>query len=156
LLPVAPTKPVGNQIVTEQNGTAAPAPAFPPGRYGRRREPRRRRPWLVAVLAGLVVLASLGLAYRLYRQYGDVAHVPRILSERERTDTHVTIRFEVVRRNADEPAVCHVRARARDGLVVGQADVTVPAGRRVELTYTLATTQRAFAVDIPRCRGTRG
>jgi hypothetical protein len=142
--------------VTDQNGTAAPAPIFPPGRYGRRREPRRRRPWLVAALAALVVLATLGVSYRLYRQYGDVSHVPRILSESERTDSRVTIRFEVVRRGAGEAAICHVRARARDGLVVGEADVTVPAGRRVESTYTLATTQRAFVVDIPRCRGTSG
>lgn len=145
-----------NGTAAPRNGTAAPAPTFPPGRYGRRREPHPRRPWLVAALATLVVLASLGVAYRLYRQYGDVPHAPRILSETERTDTHVTIKFEVVRRTADEPAICHVRARAHDGLVVGQADVAVPAGRRVVSTYTLVTTQRAFAVDIPRCRGTRG
>jgi hypothetical protein len=88
----------------------------------------------------------------MYRQYGDGEYTPVVLSETERAADHVTIRFEVRSRSGRDPAVCHVRARAEDGLVVGAADVPVAAGKRVEQTYTLATTERAFAIDIPQCR----
>lgn len=124
---------------------------FPPGRYGRRRSGRKRRPWLVAVLAGLVVLGTTGLAYRLYAQYGDGDFTTRILAETERTDDRVTIRFEVQSRDGAHPATCLVRARARDGLVIGSAEVPVPAGKRVERSYTLSTSARTFVVEIPRC-----
>lgn len=135
--------------VTDQDATAAPV--FPPGRYGRRRADRPRRPWLVVLLGVLVMVASAGIGYRLYKQYGDPEHAPRILSESERTADHVTIRFEV-RGDGRNPAVCIVRARAKDGLVIGSAEVPVAAGKRVVQTYTLVTRERAFVVDIPKCR----
>lgn len=99
----------------------------------------------------LVMVASVGVGYRLYRQYGDPEHSARILSESERTADHVTIRFEV-RSDGRSPAVCIVRARAKDGLVIGSAEVPVAAGTRVVQTYTLVTRERAFVVDIPKCR----
>jgi hypothetical protein len=137
--------------VTDQHATAAPGPVFPPGRYGRRRSERKRRPWLTALILGLVLAASAGIGYRLYKQYGSPGYAPRILAETERTANRVTIRFEVRSRHPERPGVCLVRARASDGLVVGSAEVPVPAGKRVVQTYTLVTTQRAFAVDIPNC-----
>jgi hypothetical protein len=137
--------------VTDQHATADAAPTFPPGRYGRRRAERRRRPWLAVLLGAAVALASAGIGYRLFQQYGDPEHAPRILAETERTDSLVTIRFEV-RSDGRRPAVCLVRARANDGLVVGSAEVPVPAGKRVVQTYTLVTRDRAFVVDIPKCR----
>jgi hypothetical protein len=137
--------------VTDQHATAAPGPVFPPGRYGRRRAERRSRPWLTALVCGLVLAASAGIGYRLYRQYGSPDYAPRILAETERTASQVTIRFEVRSRQPGKPSVCLVRARASDGLVVGSAEVPVRAGKRVVQTYTLVTSQRAFAVDIPNC-----
>jgi hypothetical protein len=97
------------------------------------------------------MVASAGLGYRLYEQYGDPEHSARILSESERTADHVTIRFEV-RGDGRRPAICIVRARANDGLVIGSAEVAVPAGKRVVQTYTLVTRERAFVVEIPKCR----
>jgi hypothetical protein len=135
--------------VTDQDATATPV--FPPGRYGRRRAERRRRPWLTVLLGLLVMAASTAIGYRLYKQYGDPEYTPRILSEQERTGDHVTITFEV-RSDGRRPAVCVVRAQANDGLVIGSAEVPVPAGKRVVETYTLATRERAFVVDIPKCR----
>ena len=72
--------------MTETHATLPPgAPAFPPGRYGRRREPGRRRPLLVATnaLAGLGVLSlllvrspeDLWLLYVVAAGYGVVGHV---------------------------------------------------------------------------------
>lgn len=138
--------------MTDHHATAARVPIFPPGRYGRRRAERRPRRWLTGLLFAAVLAASLGIGYRLYVQYGSPSYTPRILAETERTDSSVTIRFEVRGPGGKRPAICLVRARAMDGLVVGSAEVTVPAGTRVEQTYTLVTTQRAFAVDIPNCR----
>jgi hypothetical protein len=103
------------------------------------------------VLATVVAVAAAGLAYRLYVQYGDDSYTARILSESERTDDRVTIRFEVRSPSGAGPVTCAVRARSRDGAVVGTAEVPVPAGTRVEKTYTLRTSARAFVVDIPRC-----
>jgi hypothetical protein len=137
--------------VTDQHATAAAGPVFPPGRYGRRRAERPPRRWLTALILGLVLAASLGVGYRLYLQYGVQDYAPRILAETERTPDRVTIRFEVRSRDPSRAAVCRVRARASDGLVVGSAEVPVPAAKRVVQTYTLVTTQRAFAVDIPNC-----
>jgi hypothetical protein len=135
--------------VTDQDATATPV--FPPGRYGRRRAERRHRPWLVVLVGALVLVASAGIGYRLHRQYGDPEHSARILSESERTADHVTIRFEV-RSDGRNPAICIVRARAKDGLVIGSAEVPVAPGKRVVQTYTLVTRERAFVVDIPKCR----
>jgi len=149
------TDKFGNVVPTydwSPHMTHATQPTFPAGRYGRRREPRRPRPWLTVLLAALtaVVLGVVGL--RLYDVFGNDAHTPLLLSESERTDDHVSIRFEVRSRAGAGPAVCVVRARARDGLVVGVADVPVPAGERVRVDYTLLTSARAFVVDIPSCR----
>jgi hypothetical protein len=106
---------------------------------------------LTALTFVLVIAASLGIGYRLYVQYGTQDYAPRILAETERTAERVTIRFEVRSSDPGRAGVCLVRARASDGLVVGSAEVPVPAGKRVVQTYTLATSQRAFAVDIPNC-----
>jgi Domain of unknown function (DUF4307) len=144
--------PESRRSVTDLNATTVPTPLFPPGRYGRRRAPRRPRRWLAVLLATLVAVASGGIGYRLYKQYGDKEYTPLILSETERTEDHVTIRFQVRSRSGREPAVCRVRARARDGLVVGASDVPVAAGRRVTRTFTLPTSERAFVVDIATCR----
>src|SRR4029450_10046702 len=129
-----------------------PAPISPPAGCGARRAERRRRPWLTVLVGALVMVASTGIGYRLYKQYGDPEHAaqiladsqhtrahrlykqygdpehaPRILSESERTADHVTIRFEV-RSDGRNPAVCIVQAKAQDGLVIGSAEVPVPAG----------------------------
>lgn len=130
--------------------TAAAGPMFPPGRYGRRREPRRRgRVWaglaLVAVLAVAVVLSV-----RLYQQYGDPAYTPTVIRFSGITDSQVMITFRV-HRPAGRAAVCAVRALDADGAVVGRAEVPVPADAG-EITYRLVTTARPDRPEVPRCR----
>ena len=102
------------------------------------------------VIFALVLVASLGIGYRLYVQYGSPDFAPRILAESERTADHVTIRFEV-RGDGERAGICLVRARAVDGRTIGSAEVRIPAGKRVVQEYTLVTSQQAFAVDIPNC-----
>ena len=127
-------------------------PAYTAGRYGGRREPRRARPWLAVLLATLILAGATVLALRLYLTYGEPPHAGRVLAETDRTDTAVTVRFEVRSRADDRPVTCRLRARGFDGAVVGSAEVVVPAGRRVVQTYTLPTRARAALVDIPGCR----
>ncbi|HEU5107799.1 MAG TPA: DUF4307 domain-containing protein [Micromonosporaceae bacterium] len=123
---------------------------FPPGRYGRRRSPRRRRPAATVFALVAVLVVALAASVAMYRRFGDPAYEPQVVSYTEVTDDQMVIRFRV-RLPAGEGAVCAVRARARDGAEVGRAEVPVPPGR-TEVTYRLATSRRAFVGEVPRCR----
>jgi Domain of unknown function (DUF4307) len=128
----------------------ATAPRFPPGRYGRRREPGRstRRRVLLFVVAGAVV--GLLLAVVLYQRYGPGEFEPQLVTF-QTANGHVMMRFQVHKPSGD-PAVCHVRARDRSGAEVGAADVDVPAGTTVTVTYTLATKGVPVSAEVPVCR----
>ncbi|HEX6870013.1 MAG TPA: DUF4307 domain-containing protein [Micromonosporaceae bacterium] len=140
--------------------TSGPPVAFPPGRYGRRRDParQRRRRWVTSVLAAVVVLAGLAIAVKLYRQYTLSPYQVHITSVTNLTDSEVTVTFEVTVPEGS-PAVCTVLAHTRDGELVGRAEVPVPAppaGRRTaKVTYTLATTKRPVTGEVPGCGPTR-
>ncbi|GLH98032.1 DUF4307 domain-containing protein [Phytohabitans aurantiacus] len=134
--------------------TTAGAPVFPPGRYGRRREPRRQRRWLVALLVTAVVAAGVGLAIRLYQQYGDPSYNAQVTSYSGISDTGIDLEFRV---NVPEggKALCVLRARSRDGAEVGKAEVQVAAsaGDTRPLTrYRLATSARPVIGEVVRCR----
>jgi len=133
--------------------TRATTPVFPPGRYGRRRDGRRRL--TVPIVFGVLVLAvSVWLAVRLYDRYGDPDYDPRIVGWTEVTETNMTIDF-TVRVPAGGSAVCVLRARSYDGAEVGRRTVTVsaPAGRTVaEAREPVTTTARASHGDVVRCR----
>ncbi len=98
--------------------TRATAPVFPPGRYGRRRDGRRRLllPVLLAVSVGI---AAVFLAVRLYGQYGDPTYDAQIVGWTDVTDKQMTIRF-TVRVPAGGSATCGLRARSYDGAEVGR------------------------------------
>lgn len=122
---------------------------FPPGRYGHRRD-RRRRPWLVRILAVVIVAVLVAVAVKLYVAYGQTDFNPTVLRYSDIKQSSITVRFQV-----DKPggaaAVCTVQAYATDGTIVGSADVPVPAGRSVTVDYTLATTGLARAADVTTC-----
>lgn len=141
--------------MTETHATAGTgAPVFPPGRYGRRREPRRRRPWLVALLLVVVVAVGAALSVRLYRQYGDPAYDAQVLRYTDVTDSQVLVEFRVTVPDGGS-AICVVRARSRDGAEVGKAEVRVdaPPGVTHPVTrYLLATSARPINGEVVRCR----
>jgi hypothetical protein len=103
----------------------------------------------VFILVGVLV-AILALTVALYLRFGDPAYRAQVVSYTDVTDEQIVIKFRV-RLPDGEGAVCAVRARSRDGAVVGRADVPVPAGR-TEVTYRLATTARPFVGEVTRCR----
>jgi Domain of unknown function (DUF4307) len=127
----------------------ASAPVYPPGRYGRRRERRRAGRGRVLALAGAGTLAGLLLAVVLYQRYTP-EYRPQVV-EFQAADDHVTLRFQVHKPSRD-PAVCHVRARNRAGAEVGAANVAVPAGATVTVSYTLTTNGPPVTAEVPTCR----
>jgi hypothetical protein len=141
--------------VTETHTTLVPAtPIFPPGRYGRRRAVRPRRPW-VTVLVVVVIVAAMSLvSARLYRQYGDPAYDAQIITYTQITDEQIVIDFRVTV-PAGGSAICVLRARSRDGAEVAREEVriTAPAGEtHPAMQHRLATTGRPIIGEVLRCR----
>jgi Domain of unknown function (DUF4307) len=136
---------------------AAPAtPVFPPGRYGRRRDPvrQRRRRWVTFVLAGLVIAAGVAAAVKLYRQYSTPLYEVTIIQVTDLSDQAVTVTFDV-RTPPGQGATCTVRAHTREGERVGEATIEVPPGtpgqNTSRVTYTLVTTKRPMTGEVPGC-----
>jgi hypothetical protein len=123
---------------------------YPPGRYGRRREPRPRRRWLVFALAAAAALGGLAVAWQLYTQYGPKEYEPQVQRFYNVTDDGITVEF-VVRKDPQLRATCSVRARSANGEEVGLAQVDVPTGAEAFVTYRLATSDRPVTVEVPAC-----
>ncbi len=89
---------------------------FPPGRYGRRRDParQRRRRWLTYLAAGLVIAAGVAIAVKLYRQYAHAPYQVTVVDVRDISDHGVTVIFDVTT-PAGQGALCTVRGHTRDG-----------------------------------------
>jgi hypothetical protein len=124
---------------------------FPPGRYGRRREPVRRRRGVGLAALGVVVTLTALIAVKLYGQYGTAAYTPTVLELTNLTDRSVTVEFKIAKPGGGT-ATCTLDALAVDGSIVGTAQVPVPAGTDVTVTYTVATTSRPYVADVPSCR----
>jgi hypothetical protein len=127
-------------------------PIFPPGRYGRRRRPRRTPRWLPAALAVPVVLGTLWLAVHLYQRYGADPYRPSVTGFSQVGEDRLRVAVRV--RKPAAPATCRLRARDRSGAEIGYAEVPVPAGTDVTGEYSLDTRGRAVAVDLLGCRAT--
>lgn len=130
--------------------TPQAAPLFPAGRYGRRREARRRPGVVPVALAIITAAAVLMVTYRLYTQYGANPYQPGQIRYDQVTDSRVTVTFEVSK-PADGTAVCRLQAKDRSGAETGYAEVSVGTGARVSTTYAMATGTRAVLVTILGC-----
>ena len=124
------------------------APVFPSGRYGRRREPRRARRWVPAIVLVLVILVTFWLAERAFSRYGD-PYQPHVTGLEQVTDTSATVVF-TVRQPDRRPVACRLQARDGNGVEVGYVEVTLHAGGTVR--ETVGTTGRAQVVDVLGCR----
>ncbi|MEV1289008.1 DUF4307 domain-containing protein [Micromonospora sp. NPDC049679] len=129
-------------------------PVFPPGRYGRRRAPQRRRPWLVALLLVPVVVLGAAVMVRLYQQHGDPNYQAKVITYTEITDSQILVTFQVTVPPGGS-ADCMLRARSRDGAEVGLEKVRVtaaPGERTPVVSHRLATTARPLIGEVLRCR----
>jgi hypothetical protein len=127
---------------------------FPPGRYGRRRQPRRQRPWVTAVALVMVAVVGTLIAVSLYQRYGDGrpydATVTRFYDV---TDSQVVVEFTVVVPEG-ETAICAVRARNSAGAEIGREEVRVvpPPGETHPLVeHRLPTSDRPVTGEVQRC-----
>jgi hypothetical protein len=127
------------------------ATMFPPGRYGRRRAPRRTRRWVLPTALTVTIALLALLAVKLYGQYGTDRFSPTVLRLSDISDSSITVEAQVVKPGG-EAAVCTVTALAKDGAVVGRAEVPVPAGTKATFTYTVHTSARPYVADVPSCR----
>ncbi|HEX5542118.1 MAG TPA: DUF4307 domain-containing protein [Micromonospora sp.] len=141
--------------MTETPATSPPtAETFPPGRYGRRRNPRRQRPWLMAVLVVGVIAAGVLVTARLYSLYGDPTYDAQVITYTEITDTQVVIDFQVTVPPGGS-ADCMLRARSQNGAEVGRTEVRVeapPGERQVRARHRLTTSTRPVLGEVLRCR----
>jgi uncharacterized protein DUF4307 len=148
--PITPTKFAGE--AAEVSETRATHPVFPPGRYGRRRDGRRRLG--LPILFGALILAfTVFLAIRLYTTYGDPDYDPQIVGWSEVTASNMTIDF-TVRVPAGGSASCVLRARSYDGAEVGRRTVTItaaPGATTAEAKERVTTTKLASHGDVLRC-----
>lgn len=131
--------------------TSASEVRFPPGRYGRRREPTKHRKWVVGGLSALVVVGGVGVSFALYNQYGDPNFSATVQGYQLHED-EVEVTFQVTK-PADEDATCRVRSRDMSGEVIGLAEVDVPAGNEdtVVMTYTLPVEGEPNTGEVQRC-----
>lgn len=139
-------------------GGENPPGGFPPGRYGRRRQPGRAPRWArLAMLAALVAsVTAVGItsAVVFARQYGPGRdYHPTVERFYDVTDSQVVVEF-TVRVPAGQTAVCAVRARAEHGGEVGRAEIRVPAdpeADRTRVVHRLPTTERPVTGEVQRC-----
>jgi hypothetical protein len=129
-------------------------PVFPPGRYGRRRD-GRRRPIVPIVVLALVVAASVLLSVKLYQRFGQTDYQAQIVGWQDPTDTTMTIKF-TVQVPAGAKAKCVLRARDYGGYEVGRRTVVVqaadPAATTINAEEAVSTSKRASVGDIVRCQ----
>ncbi|MFC7276811.1 DUF4307 domain-containing protein [Paractinoplanes rhizophilus] len=129
-------------------------PVFPPGRYGHRRD-GRRRPVVPILILALVVAASVLISVKLYQRYGQTDYQPQIVGWQEPSDTTMTIKF-TVRVPAGEKAECVLRARDYGGNEVGRRTVVVGGGdanaTTIRAEEPVTTTKRASVGDIVGCQ----
>ena len=138
---------------THTAATTPTAPVFPPGRYGRRRERRRHRPWLVAGLALVTVVLGALVAVRLYKNYGDPAYDAQVVTFTDIDDSGLTLVFRVTVPEGGQ-ASCVLRARSRDGAEVGHQELLVrdqPGDGTTQVTRRIATTARPMIGEVLRC-----
>ncbi|MET3427087.1 hypothetical protein BJ973_006299 [Actinoplanes tereljensis] len=133
--------------------THTTTPVFPPGRYGRRRDGRRKLAGPIIALT-LVVAFSVLISIKLYQRYGETDYQPQIVGWQVPSDAAMTIKFKV-RVPAGGAAECALRARDYQGNEVGRRTVVVRAGTgetAIEAEETVTTTARGSVGDVPGCQ----
>lgn len=132
--------------------TRATTPVFPAGRYGRRRDGRRRLAGPI-VLAVVIAVAAVALLFRAYGMYGSHHYEAQTIRWTNVTESQVTIDFTVTV-PAGGSATCGLRARDYDGFEVGRRTVTVRAtgdDEVIKASEVITTDARTVVADVVRC-----
>ncbi|MCV7170610.1 DUF4307 domain-containing protein [Mycobacterium manitobense] len=125
----------------------------PADRYGRQRSPRRNRRWLgVAALAGALVVGVI-VALVAFARFGSNEVEGELSAYRLIDDETVEVTIGVTRPDPSLPAVCIVRARAKDGGETGRREVLIlPSSQATVQVTTIVKSTRTPAVgDVYGC-----
>jgi hypothetical protein len=127
----------------------------PAARYGRQRMPRRTRRLVIAVLAVLVVVAGLVIAYVGSQRLGSQDVEGELGAYRLIDDRTVEVTVSVTREDPSRPAVCIVRARSKDGSETGRREILVPPSRQatVQVTTVVESSSPPVIGDVYGCGG---
>lgn len=141
--------------MTETPATTSLArPIFPPGRYGRRREPRRTPRWVTVVAAAALAALTGSAGVMLFNAYGERDYSASVTAFADITDTQVVVTF-TVRLPAEGSARCAVRARDVTGAETGREEIIVKAGAdpgRTVISHRLVTRTRPVTGEVQGCR----
>lgn len=138
---------------TRATTTAGTTPVFPPGRYGHRRE-GRRRPVVPLIVLAVVIAASLAVTVKLYQRFGQTDYQAQIVGWDPPTDSEILIHFTVTV-PAGAPAKCALQARDYGGNDVGDREVVVrPTGgaTTIDAKEAVATKAKASAGYVLGCQ----
>ncbi|GGL07222.1 DUF4307 domain-containing protein [Mangrovihabitans endophyticus] len=127
--------------------------AFPPGRYGHRREPRRR-PVMPIVFAAVIAVVAVTLSIKLYDTYGRPDYKAQVIGWTDDTADAIVLDY-TVRVPDSGSATCALRALTFDKTVVGQRQVTLHAAdgsATITASTPIPTTQKAVAAEVVGCR----
>jgi uncharacterized protein (DUF58 family) len=125
----------------------------PADRYGRQRSPRRNRRWLgVAALAGALVVGVI-VAVVAFARFGSNEVEGELSAYRLIDDETVEVTIGVTRSDPSLPAVCIVRARAKDGGETGRREVLIPPSSQatVQVTTIVKSTRTPAVGDVYGC-----
>jgi uncharacterized protein (DUF58 family) len=125
----------------------------PADRYGPQRSPRRNRRWLgVAALAGALVVGVI-VALVAFARFGSNEVEGELSAYRLVDDETVEVTIGVTRPDPSVPAVCIVRARAKDGGETGRREVLVPPSSQatVQVTTIVKSTRTPAVGDVYGC-----
>ncbi len=132
--------------------TRATTPVFPAGRYGRRRDGRRRLAGPIA-LGLIIVVGAVALLFRVWGTWGSHHYEAQIVRWTNVTESQMTIDF-TVNVPAGGSATCGLRVRDYDGFEVGRRTVTVRATGNEEIiraSEVVTTNARGVVGDVVRC-----
>ncbi len=120
-------------------------------RYGTTPRPTRR--WITFALGVVVLAAGLGVAYLGFRTYGPKDIDPEQLGYTVVDDSTISVHFKVTRKDSQQPAVCFVRAMARDGSELGRREVLIAPSDSgtIELTTIVRASARPVSSSIYGC-----
>ncbi|GAA5088860.1 DUF4307 domain-containing protein [Nocardia iowensis] len=147
------SQPDGTQGIQRSDAAAPVTNHRPTDRYGTR--PAVNRRWLPLALGVVVVLLGCGVAYLGYQKYGPKDIEFEQLGYTVTDDSTMTIRMKVTRKDPQQPAVCFVRAMARDSVEVGRREVLIAPSTSgtIEQTTTVKASSRPASSSIYGCSG---
>jgi Domain of unknown function (DUF4307) len=125
----------------------------PSARYGRPRQSRLRRRWIIVGLTLLILAVGVAVAVLGYQRLGRSDVGGTLGAYRLIDDETVEVTITVTRADPSRPAVCIVRGRSRDGSEAGRREVLVPPSTQesVQVTTIVKTSRPAVMGDVYGC-----